>query len=564
MESLRQAATLGNGNSQPSAGATTFEATSFSALLSAPLPTELQTLLGEHIRTRRWFRGKARSIRALELLDHAPLRSTPRELELIFLRVEYAADPSETYVLPLAFEAASQAGSATAASDRLFDLRLTEGECRSGAVHDPSGSDELSRLLLELFVRHETPGVNGRVTAQPSDALASRVGPGRSPLQPHVPSGEQSNTSVFFDEEFMLKLFRQLESGENPDVELNQFLWAAGYRHVPEPLGSARYEREGFVATLGIVQRFVMSEGTAWDLTLEVLQRSLDFTRSLDARQVEVSLPSDDLLDSILQSPPESMEGFLAAYAPFATLLGERTAELHLTLAANEQLAAFKPEPFTVDYQRSIVQATRDRMTSGWGLLAEQMARLSDDVKPLAREVLGFREALESKLDVLHSVRVDASRIRCHGDFHLGQVLYGESDFTILDFEGEPAQPIEMRRLKRSALYDVCGMLRSFHYAATVALQSDRARAGDHGLLAHWSAAWYRWTSAVYLCAYLRKAREQPKPPVFLPSEPAELRALLRLHLIDKCCYELSYELNNRPAWVGVPLAGLLNLAKGA
>jgi maltose alpha-D-glucosyltransferase/alpha-amylase len=563
MESLRQAATIGNSNPQSGAGATAFEAASFSALLGAPLPAELQTLLGDHVRTRRWFRGKARSIRALEILDQVPLRSSPRELALVLLRVQYAADESETYVLPLAFETVSEPGGATAAG-RLFDLRLTQGERRSGVVHDPSGSDELSQLLLELFVRRETPGVNGRVTAQPSDAFASRLAPGQSPLQPHVPSGEQSNTSVFFDQEFMLKVFRQLEPGENPDVELNQFLWAEGYRHVPEPLGSARYERERFTATLGIAQRFVPSEGTAWDVTLEVLQRSFEFARSLDAQRVEVSVPSDDLLDSVQESPPESMEGFLAAYAPFATLLGERTAELHLTLAANEKLEAFKPEPFTVDYQRSIVHATRDRITRAWGLLAEQMAKLPDDAKPLAREVLGCREALESKLDVLDSVRVRASRIRCHGDYHLGQVLYGESDFTILDFEGEPAQPIEMRRLKRSALYDVCGMLRSFHYAATVALQSDRWQAADRSLLAPWSEAWYRWTSAVYLCAYLRKAREQQKPPAFLPSDPAELRALLRLHLIDKCSYELSYELNNRPAWVGVPLAGLLNLAKGA
>jgi maltose alpha-D-glucosyltransferase/alpha-amylase len=142
--------------------------------------------------------------------------------------------------------------------------------------------------------------------------------------------------------------------------------------------------------------------------------------------------------------------------------------------------------------------------------------------------------------------------------------LYGENDFTILDFEGEPAQPLEQRRHKRSALYDVCGMLRSFHYASTVALRGERA--GDRNELAHlgrWSEAWYRWVSAMFVCAYLRRAHEGGTKPVFLPREKPELRALLRLHSIDKCSYELSYELNNRPTWVGVPLAGLLQLAKG-
>jgi maltose alpha-D-glucosyltransferase/alpha-amylase len=158
---------------------------------------------------------------------------------------------------------------------------------------------------------------------------------------------------------------------------------------------------------------------------------------------------------------------------------------------------------------------------------------------------------------------VHASRIRCHGDYHLGQVLYGAGDFIILDFEGEPAQPLEIRRQKGSALYDVCGMLRSFHYASTVARQNDRWRLEEQSALAEWTAAWYRWTSARFLAAYLKTSREHRGDAVFLPESTEELRALLRLHLIDKCSYELSYELNNRPAWVSVPLAGLLGLARG-
>jgi maltose alpha-D-glucosyltransferase/alpha-amylase len=182
-------------------------------------------------------------------------------------------------------------------------------------------------------------------------------------------------------------------------------------------------------------------------------------------------------------------------------------------------------------------------------------------VRPLAEEVLHAREALLRKLDVLDRVQIRASRIRCHGDYHLGQVLYGHNDFTILDFEGEPAQSIEARRQKLSALYDVAGMLRSFHYAATVALHNERWQERERAALGVWAEAWYRWTSATYLCAYLRKARQAQA--VFIPEDSSELRALLQLHLVDKCSYELSYELNNRPAWVRVPLTGLLDLAKG-
>ncbi len=535
-----------------------FESATFSALFDAALPSALESLLGEFIRTRRWFRGKARSIRAIEVLDHTPLRAAPRAIELVFIQVSYSGDASESYVLPLAFEPDADSTRANA----LFELTLAKGGGR-GVVVDPSGTEELSQLLLELFVRSETPGARGRIHANPSPVLkASAVRDADSPsLEAHVPSGEQSNTTVFFGQEFMLKVFRQLEAGENPDVELNEFLWASGYRHIPEPLGSVRYDRPDFSATLGIAQRFVPSEGTAWDATLEILTSSFETALALDQAQARSNMPASDLLDSAREAPPESLEPFLAAYSPFATLLAERTAELHTALASNERLEAFKPEPFSLDYQRSMVEATRERIARSHDLLARQLGTLPDHVKPLAQQVLSSRERRTADLDSLDQARIRASRIRCHGDYHLGQVLYGESEFTILDFEGEPAQSIEARRLKRSALYDVCGMLRSFHYAATVALQSERW-ANERERLAPWAEAWYRWTCAQFLCAYLSKAREGGKPALFLPEAADELRVLLRLHMIDKCSYELSYELNNRPAWVGVPIAGLLSLAK--
>jgi maltose alpha-D-glucosyltransferase/alpha-amylase len=249
----------------------------------------------------------------------------------------------------------------------------------------------------------------------------------------------------------------------------------------------------------------------------------------------------------------------LESYAAFAMQLGRRTAELHVALALDAVTPAFKPEPFTVDYQRSLIRAARARVDGACELLARQLAALPDEVKPLAETVLAVQNQLRANLGLLDAAPIHASRIRCHGDFHLGQVLYGAGDFTILDFEGEPAQPLDKRREKGSALYDVCGMLRSFHYAATVARQGEGWRREERPALERWSDAWYRGASAAFLSAYMETAREGFA--VFLPESRDDIRALLRLHLIDKCCYELSYELNNRPAWVGVPMAGLIGLA---
>jgi maltose alpha-D-glucosyltransferase/alpha-amylase len=539
-----------------------FQSPSLSALLRNPLPAALQTVLIDHIRKSRWFRGKARSSRELEILDHLPLGGTPDEVALIVVRVSYKVEAPEVYVLPLAF--ASSASAESAAIERpLFELQPSQASGGRGVVYDPSGNHQLSQQLLEMFVRAQTRGERGRITASPTEALASRVGPTQARLTGYHSAGEQSNTTLFFEREFIVKLFRQLEAGENPDVELNEFLWSHGYGHVPQPLGSVRYEGRGWVATLGIAQRFVPSEGSAWEVTLEILQRSIEHARSIDPRPAGPSLPSDDLLDSAGQATPDDVLGLMEPYAAFATLLGERTAELHLALASDTSAPAFRPEPFTVDYQHSLVQAACDRLDQAYGLLARQLSGLPREVEPLARELFARRDAVASGLNALDAMTVHASRIRCHGDYHLGQVLYGAGDFVILDFEGEPAQPLEIRRQKGSALYDVCGMLRSFHYAATVARQSDRWRPEDQSALVNWTEAWYRWTSARFLAAYLKKCRECREPAVFLPDSTDELRALLRLHLIDKCSYELSYELNNRPAWVSVPIAGLLGLARG-
>jgi maltose alpha-D-glucosyltransferase/alpha-amylase len=531
----------------------TFEARSLSELLRDP-PRELEALLTEHIRGRRWFRGKARSIRALDVLDFLPLTNAPDELALIVLRVSYDSRDGETYVLPLAFS--SDAGAAS----RLCAVRLSEGQ-RSGALCDPSGSDALSNALLQLFVRAETRGAKGRVSARPSAALEAKASSREADLRPRVPTGEQSNTTVFFGRELMIKLFRQLERGQNPDVELNELLWARGYRHIPEPLGSVDYQLDGTDYTLGIAQRFVPSEGIAWEVTLEILARSFEVARTLSAPDRQPVIPSGDLLATASDAPPDTMDGFISAYAPFATLLGERTAQLHIALASEHEQPAFAPEPLTLPDQKALVAATQTRIAHAFELLASQLAKLPADVRPLAEEVLRARDTLARKLDVLDRVQVHASRIRCHGDYHLGQVLYGDNDFTILDFEGEPAQSIEARRHKLSALYDVCGMIRSFHYAATVALYDERWSQAERAVLSGWADAWYRWISAAFLCAYLRKARQAHG--VFIPNDASELRALLQLHLVDKCSYELSYELNNRPAWVRVPLAGLLDLAKG-
>ena len=248
-------------------------------------------------------------------------------------------------------------------------------------------------------------------------------------------------------------------------------------------------------------------------------------------------------------------EEAIGAYLESARLIGRRTAELHLALASAPDNPAFAPEPFTPFYQRSLLQSMRVQHRTAYGLLRHQLSSLPELERGLAEETLALEGEVSDRLHSVLSTRISATRIRCHGDYHLGQVLFTGSDFVIIDFEGEPARPLSERRVKRSPLRDVAGMVRSFHYAAHAALRQIEA-GGDQYALESWADFWQQRTNAAFLAAYFEAA----EPGGFLPPDLDSRSALLDVYLLDKALYELTYELNNRPDWVGLPLTGILHL----
>jgi maltose alpha-D-glucosyltransferase/alpha-amylase len=254
--------------------------------------------------------------------------------------------------------------------------------------------------------------------------------------------------------------------------------------------------------------------------------------------------------------PPESVTEAIRAYVASADILGRRTGEMHVVLAENVQNPAFAPEPMSRDELARLTDAMRRRGDEHLHLLEAVVPRLDERAQAEARQVLGERDALFHQFDDLRSVAGSPARIRCHGDYHLGQILVTEGDATILDFEGEPARPLEERRAKDSPLRDVAGMLRSFSYATLTALAAATAtRPEDAKRLAPWAELWQTWVSAAFLRAYFGATRGA----AFLPSA-RDFDVMLRAYVLDKALYELAYELNNRPACVHIPLAGIMQL----
>jgi maltose alpha-D-glucosyltransferase/alpha-amylase len=366
-----------------------------------------------------------------------------------------------------------------------------------------------------------------------------------------------------YGDQFILKLYRRLEEGINPELEIGRYLTETqSFPHSAPMAGALAYHRrDRDPVTLAILQRFVVNEGDAWSYTLNSLGHYYD-TVLTQQQQGTRGAPQKSLLAMVNADPSPLAEELIGVYLEAASTLGQRTGELHVALAQAVDDPDFAPEPFTDFYRRNLCQRMLGQANQTFQLLRQRLPHLPDAVQHDAQQVLEQQNVIRRQFRILRDGKITAMRIRCHGDYHLGQVLYTGRDFAIIDFEGEPARSLSVRRMKRSPIRDVAGMLRSFHYATYAALlgQGVNVRPEDYPTLEPWAQFWYEWVGATFLRAYLEVARQGH----FLPQEPEHLQILLDASLLEKALYELTYELNSRPDWVQVPLLGILQLLEAA
>jgi maltose alpha-D-glucosyltransferase/alpha-amylase len=517
----------------------------------------VEQALPAYLRNRRWFGGKARKLKSAEIIDSVALGSGA----LAFVHVDYLDADPETYLLNLAFsrgEAAAELERNQA--DAIFATVSVDGT--EGVLHGGPPDRAMATALLDVIAkRRSVKGLHGELRGSATRAFRALRGSGG--LEPSLLRAEQSNTSLAYGDRFILKLVRRAEPGINPDLEIGSALSErASFAHVPRLAGHLEYQPRGTdPIVVGILQARVENEGDAWEYTLDSVQRFFDRVLTSPEAQGVAALPSGDIVDIAGGDLPLTVHSLIGTYLESARLLGERTAEMHLALASLRDDPAFAPEPFTPFYQRSLYQSMRNLTEQAFQILRRRAKELPDELRPAGERLLGAHPDVLRRFRILADRKVTALRTRIHGDYHLGQVLRTGRDFVIIDFEGEPAMPLSTRRIKRSPLRDVAGMIRSFDYAAHHGLNSVAARGGavsrdDESRLRSYAQLWYRWVSSAFLRAYLRVAQ----PGGFLPADQAELRVMLTAYLLEKAVYELGYELNNRPDWVRLPLHGILSL----
>jgi trehalose synthase-fused probable maltokinase len=512
----------------------------------------LADAMADAIPTRRWFGAKTRVIESLEIVDAIGISET---VWLLLAKIHFSQGPAEVYQVPLGFAEGESAARLLAESAAAW-IRVESSGGRLGVLYDALVDADFCRHLLELF---ESPralrGRAGELIVEPTASFERVRGNPHEKLTARLVQAEQSNTSVIYGDRLILKLFRRVEMGVNPDFEISEHLARQRFANTPELAGSLEYRPEHEEPrALAMLQAFVPNQGDAWKFTLDWLAKSL---RAAVSAVAVPPLPNETICRAAQRPVPTAAREVYGEFLSSGELLGTRTAQMHLALAADPVDPAFAPEPFAESERRAYFRRCANEARATFQLLAGHAPRLTGRTAEQAQRVATLEPAALDRYARLVDKPIDVYAIRCHGDYHLGQVLWTGGDFMIIDFEGEPARNIDERRRKQLAMRDVAGMIRSLHYAscsAAALARTDPTR--DHGRIADWTRAWYAWSSTAFLAAYRRTAADA----VFLPAGLDEFERLLDGCLLEKALYELRYELNNRPDWVYLPLEALVEL----
>jgi maltose alpha-D-glucosyltransferase/alpha-amylase len=532
---------------------------SWTGVLAANRRVELANVLLPYVKQQRWFRGKARTVKHAAVTEVIP---TGANAAVVLLFVDYEQGHAEVYSVPVAFVSDAANDGTIPAGSAIGTVTISDvpggGELPlTGTLYDGVCVEAFAATLLDTMVETKRlPGEHGELRGAAFESL--REAATGANLTPRVFLAEQSNTTLIFGNRFMLKLFRVIADGPSTELELGRHLAAKNYGGVARLAGALEYRvalREP--GTIGVLFDFVPNQGDAWQLTLDSLDRYFDLLLATEQRPEPPGPPDRPLLERTRERASEQVIDWVGPYLDRVRLLGVRTAELHQVLAGDPGDPLFAPQPFELLYQQSLHQSASAMMARTFEVLRGRRDGLAPDTRVLADELLAREADVDRALARIARRKIPAVRIRAHGDYHLGQVLWTGNDFVIIDFEGEPARPLTQRRFRRCPVRDAAAMLRSFHYASQAALRDGRVRPEDVAVLAPWGRAWVEWVSAAFLAGYLDTMRGSP----LIPSDPADLAGLIEFYLLEKCIYELGYELDNRPDWLEIPMRGLLALS---
>lgn len=512
-------------------------------------------ILPGYLRNCRWFGGKSRVIQNFSIINHIEIPVKDLPVTLITFEINYNEGLPEVYQLPLAFMDDEQENEIKEIPQKGIIARV-QLNGTEGLLFDAVYSEDFRNTLLK-FIRK---GKN--LSSRKGNLIfyhSEEEGFTTDVVHSKILNAEQSNTSLIFENRYFLKLYRKLDNTINPDLEITRYLSEkTDYQNAPKFVGAIEYNPDAkHIVVLGMMQDLIPNQGDAWEYTKDSLHRYFDnvLTRP---KEIEIREDQEDLTTPLrYQDLPDFMKEMMGIFPQRVSLLGQRTAEMHKALAAHPEEKDFEHEPFSLHYQRSLFSSLQSLTRSAYQNLQKNMSNLPEEIKEEAREILEMKSDVLACFKRVFDHKIPIMKIRTHGDYHLGQVLWTGKDFIIIDFEGEPARSFSERRLKRSALRDVAGMVRSFHYAAySSIMDTEFDGQNKEGKLEDWAEYWFYYITRLYLQGYYKHVGDSN----FIPKNQNDFKVLMETFLLEKAIYELSYELNNRPDWVHIPLRGIKSI----
>lgn len=497
----------------------------------------------------RWFGGKARVINKIGIHKTIPLKIEGDTHFLSIIEVHYVQRLPELYFIPLTFVLSDTILERVEYTVQSVVCRA-EIQGKAGFIMD-SCYDRTFRDALFLNMEKTARIKENGGVLEFNAGVFSKLS-GNKAVESKILKSDQSNTAIIYNDEFFFKFYRKLEKEINPDLEIVRFLSEhTTFQNSPRYAGSVEYrDEDDKTIVFGLLQEKVDNQGEAWTMSVDSVGR---YFERVITKAKGLKFPALINKPAIrFDEAPEIIQEFIGTgFYERVVRLGQRTAEMHMALASDNKNPAFSPENFTPNYQRSLYSSLRKLLRDRLTLLGSSLPKLNPEAQEVARKVLALEDSILESFSEIYKVKINSLKTRIHGDFHLGQVLFTGKDFVIIDFEGEPGFSFSERRLKKSPMKDVAGMMRSFHYAAFgKLLLNENYRDRDLELLEQAAEQWQHYVGRFYLGAYMERIGMGTKL-----SE--DLDILIRTFLIEKAIYELGYELNGRPDWTIIPLRGI-------
>lgn len=524
------------------------------ALLTPELIAAIENnLLPRYLPKTSWFESNKRTVYHISLIHRELLPVKDQLILLLLAEVQYESGLPELYQLPFAFVKEEAARKLGESCPQAIVARINIGG-EEGILCDALYTSSFQQALF-AGIREGQPFPLGksRLIFYGNEHIKHPTHEGEN-IRSRIHATEKGYTSIAYNNLFLLKMYRKLDPATNPDLEVTRYLSeTAQFPHVPRYIGTVEWQTEKDSFVLGMMESLIENHGDGYSFMLERIDNFIERILARDRTALDPCGRKGHYADpvSFEELPEEEKELLGTTASEQARLLGLRTAELHIALASARSLKDFKPEEYSLHYQRSLFSSMQSLVREAFGSKKTHLKDLPESLRQETENILARKEEVLSRLKRIYAKKLDVIKIRIHGDYHLGKVLFTGKDMMIHDFSGDPTRSFSERRLKRSPVRDVAGMIRSFHYVAHEGfLSTNQIPKEEVGSLMPFAEYWAHYMSSFFIRAYL----EGVKGTFLVPKEKEDLKVMLDTFLLEKAIYDLSYELNNRPEKVPVPV----------